>query len=69
MSESIIVALITGGVSLFGTIIAVISTSRKQMAETEKQIAVMRTEMSIMKEDIKSHNRYAQMFSENTILI
>ena len=35
------------------------------MAETEKQIAVMRTEMSIMKEDIKSHNRYAQMFSEN----
>lgn len=35
------------------------------MDETEKQIAVMRTEMSIMKEDIKSHNRYAQMFSEN----
>ena len=65
MSEAIIVALITGGVSLLGTVIAVMSASKKQMVETEKALAVMRTEMTAMKEDIKSHNRYAQMFSEN----
>ena len=65
MSDAIIVALITGGVSLFGSVIAIISTSRKQQAELEKAMAVMRAEMNSMKEDIQSHNRYAQMFSEN----
>lgn len=65
MSDAIIVALITGGISLLGSVLTIISTSRKQSAEMEKAMAVMRTEMSAMKDDIKSHNRYAQMFSEN----
>lgn len=65
LSESIVVALITGGISLFGTILAVVSATKKQSADMEKTMAVMRTEIGIMKEDIKSHNRYAQMFSEN----
>lgn len=65
MSDAIIVALITGGISLFGSVLAIISTSRKQSAELEKAMAVMSSEMSTMKEDIKSHNRYAQMFQEN----
>lgn len=65
MSDAILVALITGGISLLGSVLTIISTSRKQTAEMEKQMAVMRTEMSAMKDDIKSHNRYAQMFSEN----
>ena len=65
MSDAIIVALITGGISLFGSVLAIISTGRKQTAELDKAMAVMKSEMSSMKEDIKSHNRYAQMFSEN----
>lgn len=65
MSEPIIVALITGGISVFGSVLTIIATSRKQQAELEKAMVVMRTEMSVMKDDIKSHNRYAQMFSEN----
>ena len=65
MSEAIVVALITGGVSLIGTIIAVLSASKKQTEEMEKQLAIMRTEMNGMKEDIRSHNKYARMFSEN----
>lgn len=65
MSDAIIVALITGGISLFGSVLAIVSTSRKQTAELDKAMAVMKSEMSSMKEDIKSHNRYAQMFSEN----
>lgn len=65
MSDAIIVALITGGISLFGSVLTIISTSRKQSVEMEKAMAVMKTEMSAMKDDIKSHNRYAQMFSEN----
>lgn len=65
LSEAILVALITGGLSLIGSVLAIISTSRKQQAEMEKNIAVMRSEMKEMKEDIKSHNGYAKMFAEN----
>jgi hypothetical protein len=31
----------------------------------DKKLAVMETKMDEMKEDIKSHNGYAKMFSEN----
>ena len=65
MSDAVLVALITGGISLLGSVLTIISTSRKQQAELDKAMAVMRTEITAMKEDIKSHNRYAQMFSEN----
>ena len=65
MSDSIIVALITGGISLLGSILAIITTSRKQTAEMEKALAVMSSEMTTVKEDIKSHNQYAKMFAEN----
>lgn len=65
MSEAIQVALITGGLSLFGSILTIVLTSRKQQHELDKSIAIIQTEMKGMKEDIKSHNRYAQLFSEN----
>jgi len=65
MSDAIIVALITGGISLLGSVLAIIQTSRRQTVEMEKALAVMRTEMAGMTKDIQSHNRYAQMFAEN----
>ena len=65
MSDAVLVALITGGISLLGSVLTIISTSRKQQAELDRAIAVIQTEMTIMKEDIKSHNQYAEMFSEN----
>ena len=65
MSEAVIVALITGGISLLGSVLAILQTSKKQSIELEKAMAVMQTQMASMKEDIQSHNRYAQMFSEN----
>ena len=65
MSDAVLVALITGGISLLGSVLTIISTSRKQQAELDRAIAVIQTEMTIMKEDIKSHNQYAKMFSEN----
>lgn len=65
MSDAIIVALITGGISLIGSVLAVLQSAKKQSMELEKAMAVMQTQMADMKEDIKSHNRYAQMFSES----
>jgi uncharacterized membrane-anchored protein YhcB (DUF1043 family) len=65
LSEAILIALITGAFSLAGSIIAIVSTTRKQAADMDKKLAVMEAKMDDMKEDIKSHNNYAQMFSEN----
>ena len=65
MSDAILVALISGGVSLLGSVLAIISSSKKQTAGMEKSLAVINTEISDMKEDIKAHNQYAKMFSEN----
>lgn len=65
MSDAVLVAIITGGISLLGSVLTIISTSRKQQAELDKAMAVMKTEMTGMKEDIRAHNQYAKMFSEN----
>ncbi len=65
MSDAIIVALITGGISLLGSIITIVATNKKQQTEMDKKIAIIETKMDTMKEDIKSHNQYAKMFSEN----
>ena len=65
ISEAVLVAIITGTFSLVGSIIAIVTTTRHQAQEMDKKLAVMESKMDDMKEDIKSHNRYAQMFSEN----
>lgn len=65
MNDAIVVALITGGLSLLGSILGIISASKKQTADLEKALAVINTEITDMKEDIRTHNQYAKMFSEN----
>ena len=65
LSEAILIALITGAFSLAGSIIAIVSTTRKQAADMDKKLAVMEAKMDDMKEDIRSHNNYAKMFAEN----
>ncbi|MBO7205142.1 MAG: hypothetical protein J6V08_01845 [Candidatus Methanomethylophilaceae archaeon] len=50
---------------MLGSVIAIIATTRKQAAEMDKKIAVIEAKMDNMNEDIKSHNQYAKMFSEN----
>ena len=63
--ETIIAALISGAVTLIGAVLAVVQVSKKQQHEMEKALAVMKTEISSMKEDIREHNQYAKMFAEN----
>ena len=65
MSEAVLVALITGTFTLTGSVIAIVTATRKQATEMDKKLAVMEAKMDDMKEDIKSHNQYAKMFSEN----
>jgi len=65
LSDAIIVALITGGISLFGTVLTIVLTNRNQQQKIDNKITAIETKMENMQEDIHSHNRYAQMFSEN----
>ena len=65
MNATIIATIISSAFTLIGTIITVIVALQKSAAETDKKIAVIETKVDDMKEDIKSHNQYAKMFSEN----
>lgn len=65
MSDAIVVALITGGISLLGSVLTIISSTRRQAVEMDKKLAVFEAKMDDMKDDIKSHNQYAKMFADN----
>lgn len=64
-TATIVAVIISSGVSLLISILTIVSQGRKQTVEMDKKIAVIETKMDAMKEDIQSHNRYAQMFNEN----
>ena len=64
-TATIVAVVISSGVSLAISILTIISQNRKTQSEMHESIAVIKSEMNGMKEDIKSHNQYAQMFSEN----
>lgn len=64
-TATIVAVIISSGCSLLISILTIVSQAKKQTAEMDKQIAVIQTKMDAMKQDIASHNRYAQMFSEN----
>ena len=60
MSEAVIVALITGGVSLLGTIITVILTNNKTVQEMRISQAVTDTKIDELTREVRSHNNFAK---------
>ena len=65
MSDAVLAAIITGAMSLTGSIVTIVLTIRKQQSDMDKKISLMEQKMDEMKEDIRSHNNYAKMFAEN----
>lgn len=65
MSDAVLAAIITGAMTLSGSIATIVLTVRKQQSDMERQIALVEQKMDEMKEDIRSHNNYAKMFAEN----
>ena len=59
MSE-IIVAIITGGISLIGTIITIIATSRKTEQKLEVSQAVTDTKIEELTREVREHNNFAR---------
>lgn len=64
-AATIIAVVISSGVSLIISVLTIIGQNRKTTADMDKKIAVIETKMDVMQGDIRSHNEYAKMFSEN----
>lgn len=60
MSEAIIVAIITGGLSLIGTIITVLITNSKTREEIKINQAVMENRIETLTREVRGHNNFAQ---------
>lgn len=60
MSEGVIVAVISGALTLIGTIITVIVGNNKAISTMEKNQAVTDTKLSMLTEEVKRHNNFGQ---------
>ena len=60
MSEAIIVALITGGLSLVGVVITCVATSRKSEKAAAVAQAVTDTKIDELTREVRLHNGFAQ---------
>ena len=60
MSEAIIVALITGGLSLLGIIYSSNNTAQALDSKLDKQQAVMETKMDELTREVREHNNFAK---------
>ena len=60
MSEAVIVALITGGLSLLGTVLTVLATSSKTNTTLIINQAVTDTKIDALTQEVKEHNNFAK---------
>lgn len=60
MSEAVTVAIITGGLSLLGTIITVLMTSSRTNEFLKISQAVTDTKIEELTREVRAHNNFAQ---------
>ena len=60
MSDAIIVALITGGLSLAGVIVTCLATAKKTEKATAVSQAVTETKLDELTREVRQHNNFAQ---------
>ena len=60
MSEAIIVAIITGGLSLIGVVVSNNRTAQSMDAKLDKQQAVTETKLEELTREVRVHNNFAQ---------
>ena len=60
MSETIIVAIITGGLSLLGVIVTSSKTAKEVETKLEKQQAVTDTKLEELTREVREHNNFAR---------
>lgn len=60
MSEAVLAAIITGGLSLIGTIITIIVTSNKTNENLKISQAVTDTKIAELTREVREHNNFAR---------
>ena len=60
MSEAIIVALITGGLSLIGVVITCLATAKNNETAMKVSQAVTDTKIEELTREVRAHNNFAQ---------
>jgi len=60
MSEAVMVALITGGVSLLGTVITILATSSKTAQDMKINQAVTDIKIEELTREVRKHNGFAE---------
>lgn len=60
MSESIIVALISGGLALAGTVATCLATSKQTNASFVASQAVTETKIEALTREVREHNNFAR---------
>ena len=60
MSDAIVVALITGGLSLAGVVVTCLATARKSEKSMAVAQAVTDTKIQELTREVRSHNHFAQ---------
>ena len=60
MTNEVLVALITGGLTFLGVIVTNIGNSRKMQKELEKNQAVTDTKIEELTREFRQHNNFAQ---------
>ena len=60
MSESIIVALITGGLSLAGVVVTCLATAKKSEKNAAVAQAITDTKIDELTREVRAHNNFAQ---------
>ena len=60
MSEAIVVALITGGLSLAGVVVTCLATARKSEKAAAVAQAVTETKIEELTREVRAHNNFAR---------
>ena len=60
MSEAILVALITGGLSLAGVVVTCLATAKKTEKATAVAQAIPDTKIEELTREVRSHNNFAR---------
>ncbi len=58
--ESILVALITGGLSLAGVVISNIQSNKKTEVQLDKNQAITDTKLEALTREVREHNNFAK---------
>lgn len=60
MSEAVMVALITGGISLLGTVLTILATTKKTETSMQVTQAVTNTKIEDLTREVRKHNGFAE---------